>query len=158
MNIGTVVALKIGFNNRNDFIRSSVGGVSVRSRTVEAYIGINSLYSLLDSTVKIFFIDRLKQIIACTVTKSMLGIREIVIAADNDILAVGEFLMCLLQKGTAIHNRHTHVYKYNIRMKFTHGGKSVLTINCIMGGLNAIVGKMSQFGNCNLDRFFIIND
>ena len=88
----------------------------------------------------------------------MLGIGKVVIAADYDILAVREFFMGLFKEGTAVHDRHAHIYKNDVRMKFAHGGKTVFAIDRIAWRFNAVIGETAKSGNGDLDRLFIIND
>ncbi len=90
--------------------------------------------------------------------KRLLGIAELVVTAYHHILTVRKFAGSRLQKGDSVHNRHVHIHKHNIRVKFPHGCQPVPAVYGKPGRFDSVVFPVTQFLNGDLYRFLIVNN
>ena len=87
-----------------------------------------------------------------------LGVRKVIIAADDNKGGARISRRGLTKELRAIHHRHLHINKNKIRMKLRQKCKSLLSVRSIKRLLQMPFCPVSQLADRNADRLLIVNN
>ena len=121
-------------------------------------MGVNSQDGFFNGFIQFLLNNRFEQVITCAEFDGGSGIFKIIIAADYNILGVWKFGGSLFQKFRAVHHRHLHIHKTDVRTEFPHSGKRFFAVCGRFRRHDMVSVPASESQDGDLYRFFIVND